>query len=97
MLGCEELCPKPWREPPEEPVPLAPMPGDPVSEVAVLPMKERVRRETLDGMGEHRLIMITIKGQTVSFKSSNSKGNSYLSKAGEVRVLLLHSLHLLVS
>gem|GEM_PF-3190436 len=43
---------------------MAPIPYDLALEVAVLPMKERVRRKTLDSISEHKSIMTTIKGQT---------------------------------
>jgi hypothetical protein len=35
-------------------VPLAPMPYEPTPEVAVLPMKEWVRRKSLDATNKHK-------------------------------------------
>ena len=41
-------------------VPLAPMPDDPTPEVAVLPMKEWVRRKSLDATNKHKLMRMNI-------------------------------------
>jgi putative transposase len=41
-------------------VPLAPMPDDPTLEVAVLPMKEWVRRKSLDATNNHKLMRMSI-------------------------------------
>jgi transposase len=45
---------------PEGLVPLAPMPSEPVLEVVVLPMKEWVRRKSLDAINKHKLIRMSI-------------------------------------
>jgi putative transposase len=41
-------------------VPLAPMPSEPVPEVAVLPMKEWARRKPLDATNENKLMRMNI-------------------------------------
>jgi putative transposase len=41
-------------------VPLAPMPGEPTLEVAVLPMREWARRKSLDAINKHELIRMSI-------------------------------------
>jgi putative transposase len=41
-------------------VPLAPMPSEPALEVAVLPMKEWVRRKSLDATNKHELMRMSI-------------------------------------
>jgi transposase len=41
-------------------VPLAPMPGDPALEVAVLPMKEWARRKSLDATNKHEVMRMSI-------------------------------------
>ena len=41
-------------------VPLAPMPSEPTPEVAVLPMKEWVRRKSLDAINKHELMRMSI-------------------------------------
>jgi len=41
-------------------VPLAPMPSEPALEVAVLPMKEWVRRKSLDAANKHELMRMSI-------------------------------------
>jgi putative transposase len=45
---------------PEGLVLLAPMPSEPVLEVVVLPMKEWVRRKSLDAINKHKLIRMSI-------------------------------------
>jgi putative transposase len=42
------------------PVPLAPMPGEPAPEVAVLPMREWARRKSLGAINKHELIRMSI-------------------------------------
>jgi hypothetical protein len=42
------------------PVPLAPMPGEPAPEVAVLTVKEWARRKSLDAINKHELIKMSI-------------------------------------
>jgi len=41
-------------------VPFTPMPRDPVLEVAVLPVKEWVRRKPLDATNKHELMRMSI-------------------------------------
>ena len=41
-------------------VPLAPMPDEPTLEVAVLPMKEWMRRKSLDATNKHKLMRMNI-------------------------------------
>jgi hypothetical protein len=41
-------------------VPFTPMPSDPTPEVAVLPMREWVRRKSLDATNKHKLMRMSI-------------------------------------
>jgi hypothetical protein len=48
---------------PEGCVPFTPMPYEPTLKVAVLPMKEWARRNSLDATSKHKATKISIQGQ----------------------------------